>query len=674
MDTQQLLDDLNVAQQQAVSAESQYLLVLAGAGSGKTRVLVHRIAWLMAEKRLNPYHILAVTFTNKAAREMRGRIETVCQRSVQGMWVGTFHSISHRFLRMHWQDAQLPESFQILDSDDQLRLIKRIIRSLELAEDRWPPRQAQWFINNHKDAGKRAAQVAQEVNPSNRHERTWSRVYTAYEEACERAGSVDFAELILRTYEVLGRNKELLAHYQQRFQHVLVDEFQDTNDIQYAWLKRLAGHESGLTLVGDDDQSIYGWRGAKIENIQQFQRDYPAGDIIRLEQNYRSTETILNAANAVIAHNTGRLGKKLWTEDNAGESIQLFAGYNEVDEARFVAERVSACVREGQGYRDCAVLYRSNAQSRVLEEAFIRQGIPYRIYGGLRFFDRAEIKNVLAYLRLVFNPNDDAAFERVISVPSRGIGERTLTHLRDMSRERAISLWQSAVDTVSEQLLPARALNAVDGFVQLIRGFDEARENLVLSELAELVMQRSGLVAHYQKEKGEKAQARLENLKELRSAAREFESAETQDHPSSVLAAFLDHAALESGELQAGEQDDCVQMMTLHSAKGLEFSTVFMTGMEEGLFPHQMSMEDSNRLEEERRLAYVGMTRAMKQLFITYAEMRRLYGNEKRCFLSRFVREIPTELITEVRLNASVSRPVHSSFRRKEQASSVSSD
>jgi DNA helicase-2/ATP-dependent DNA helicase PcrA len=657
---QNLLDDLNEAQRAAVAADAKHLLVLAGAGSGKTRVLVHRIAWLMAEQRLAPYQILAVTFTNKAAHEMRGRIESACQQSVQGMWVGTFHSISHRFLRTHWQAAGLPESFQILDSDDQLRLIKRTLQSLDLDEDRWPARKAQWFINQQKDEGKRAAQRLREYQqaPGNRHQLTWLRVYESYENTCQRSGLVDFAELLLRTYEVLGRDQQLLAHYQSRFQHVLVDEFQDTNDIQYAWLKRLAGDHAGLTLVGDDDQSIYGWRGAKIENIQQFHRDFPQGTLVRLEQNYRSTQSILSAANAVIANNQGRLGKKLWTEDNAGSPIQLFAGYNEVDEARFIAERITNYKEvQGSEFKDCAILYRSNAQSRVLEEALIREGIPYRIYGGLRFFDRAEIKNALCYLRLIFNPSDDAAFERIVSVPPRGIGEKTISSIRDLARDDDVSLWQATQKTIASKSLPARALRAVDDFVQLIQSFMDGKENCVLSEFIERVIQLSGLIAYYQKEKGEKAQARLENLKELLSAAREFESLESDDQPGSVLSAFLDHAALESGELQADAEEDCVQMMTLHAAKGLEFPLVFMSGMEEGLFPHQRNIDDPSGLEEERRLAYVGMTRAMKQLVITYAEVRRLFGSEKRCFLSRFVREIPDDLLKEVRLSGALSRP-----------------
>lgn len=667
MTIQNLLDDLNEAQRAAVGSEAKHLLVLAGAGSGKTRVLVHRIAWLMAAQRVAPYQILAVTFTNKAAHEMRGRIESACQQSVQGMWVGTFHSISHRFLRTHWEAADLPEAFQILDSDDQLRLVKRTLQSLNLDEDRWPPRQAQWFINQQKDEGKRAATLLAEYQqaPVNKHQLTWLRVYEAYEAACQRSGLVDFAELLLRTYEVLGRDEQLLNHYQSRFRHVLVDEFQDTNAIQYAWLKRLTGADSGMTLVGDDDQSIYGWRGAKIENIQQFHRDYPEGTLVRLEQNYRSTQSILSAANAVIANNQGRLGKKLWTQDNAGSPIQLFAGYNEVDEARFIAERIVTYKNvQGSEYSDCAILYRSNAQSRVLEEALLREGIPYRIYGGLRFFDRAEIKNALSYMRLIFNPSDDAAFERIVSVPPRGIGEKTLSAIREQARDDNTSLWNATLKTIESQALPTRALRAIDDFVKLIESFMEGKDTCVLSEFIERVVQLTGLIAYYKKEKGEKAQARLENLKELLSAAREFESLENEDQPGSVLSAFLDHAALESGELQADEQEDCVQMMTLHAAKGLEFPLVFMSGMEEGLFPHQRNIEDPSGLEEERRLAYVGMTRAMKQLVITYAEVRRLFGSEKRCFLSRFVREIPSELLSEVRLNGTINRPSNAGSQR----------
>jgi len=649
-----LLDSLNEAQRDAVSCEADQLLVLAGAGSGKTRVLVHRIAWLMSQKSLDPYQILAVTFTNKAAHEMRGRIETVCQKTMHNMWVGTFHSISHRFLRLHWQAAQLPEHFQILDSDDQLRLVKRILQSLNLSEERWPARQAQWFINQQKDEGLRAATLLERAG-YNRHQKTWAEIYQAYETMCERSGFVDFGELLLRTYELLGRDQSLLSHYQNRFQHVLVDEFQDTNTIQYAWLQRLAGKDTDITLVGDDDQSIYGWRGAKIENIQQFQKDYPKGVVIRLEQNYRSTEAILSAANAVIAHNQGRLGKKLWTQENEGEPIELFAGYNEIDEARFIAERITQYVGDRKGsYQNCAVLYRSNAQSRVLEEAMLRENIPYRIYGGLRFFDRAEIKNALGYLRLVFNRNDDAAFERIVAVPPRGIGEKTLSAVREKSRNQGISMWESSLELVQSGGLPGRALNAVNQFLKLIESFVSLSKDQTLSHLMEEMIQGSGLKALYEKEKGEKAQARLENLRELVAAAREFETLEPdQEHSGTIVAAFLDHAALESGELQAGAEQDSVQMMTLHSAKGLEFPLVFISGMEEGLFPHQMSMEDPQKIEEERRLAYVGMTRAMSNLVLTYAEVRRLYGNEKRCFKSRFLREIPDEFLTEVRFGNS---------------------
>lgn len=666
MDVSHILNSLNDAQRQAVSLPcSASSLVLAGAGSGKTRVLVHRIAWLIQTENISPHAILAVTFTNKAAREMRNRIEELLGISVQGMWVGTFHGLAHRLLRAHWQDANLPQNFQILDSDDQLRVVKRVMRNLNIDDSRWQPKQAQWFINAQKDEGLRAAFVPEQLDP---YSKTMRTIYAAYEETCNNAGMVDFGELLLRAHELWLNKPQLLQHYQDRFKHVLVDEFQDTNTIQYAWLRVLAGDSERITVVGDDDQSIYGWRGAKIENIQKFARDFPQTQTIRLEQNYRSTSTILNAANRVIANNQGRLGKELWTEGNEGEAISLYAGFNEIDESRFIVGTIEEAFKQGRAYSDCAVLYRSNAQSRVLEESLLRSGIPYRVYGGQRFYDRLEIRNALAYLRLILNRDDDAAIERVINVPTRGIGGKTLDLLRVEARESAISLWQAAQRMIASKQITARAAGALQGFIDLIDQLDQQTRELPLHEQTDHVLQISGLLDYHRQEKGEKGQARVENLEELVSATREFHYEEDED--ISELHAFIAQAALDAGEAQAEEHDDCVQMMTLHSAKGLEFPLVFLAGMEEGLFPHKMSMEDPSGLEEERRLCYVGITRAMQKLYLTYAESRRLHGAETMNRPSRFIREIPTELLNEIRLKSKITRPV--SFNREAKGSSLS--
>lgn len=649
-----LIDPLNAAQRQVVTAPLGQQLVLAGAGSGKTRVLVHRIAWLINVEQASPYAILAVTFTNKAAAEMRGRIENLLQQSTQGMWVGTFHGLAHRLLRIHWQEAKLAQNFQVLDGEDQLRLIKRLCKDLGIDEQRWPSRDVQWYINNKKDQGIRANSIQ---TCGDHYLVTMVQLYQAYEEACARAGVIDFAELLLRALDLWRDNPELLAHYQQRFAHVLVDEFQDTNAVQYAWLKLLAKGTKSLMVVGDDDQSIYGWRGAKIENIQSFSHDFPEAQTFRLEQNYRSTNTILKAANALISNNQGRLGKELWTAGNEGEAIALYAGFNEQDEARYILERIAEAHRTGLHYHEIAILYRSNAQSRVLEENLWREAIPYRIYGGLRFFERAEIKNALAYLRLIRSRQDDSALERIINLPPRGIGERTIEKIRQLAREQNISLWQALKEIIKQQIVPARAGNALSNFVQLINKLADEIEPLKLVEQIDLVIKASGILEFHLNERGEKGEARVENLKELVSAASAFEKVEQEDNVPPLLA-FLDHAALEAGEKQAGDGEDCVQLMTLHNAKGLEFPLVFLTGMEEGLFPHQRNLEDIDKLEEERRLAYVGITRAMQQLVITYAETRRLHGNETYNKISRFVREIPVDLLQEVRLSGSISHPV----------------
>lgn len=648
-----LLNNLNDAQRQAVTAPLGRQLVLAGAGSGKTRVLVHRIAWLIEVENASPHSILAVTFTNKAAAEMRGRIEQLLGLNPMGMWVGTFHGLAHRLLRAHWQEAGLSENFQILDSDDQQRLVKRVIRELGLDEQRWPARQSQWFINAQKDEGLRPQhiQAGGDLFLS-----TQLKIYGAYEAACARAGVIDFSELLLRALDLWRDRPGLLEHYQRRFRHLLVDEFQDTNAVQYAWLRLLAQGGASLMVVGDDDQSIYGWRGAKIENIRQFCDDFPDAETIRLEQNYRSTASILKAANALIANNQGRLGKELWTDGGDGEPIGLYAAFNEHDEARYVVEGIERALKEGLAHSEIAILYRSNAQSRVLEEALLREKIPYRIYGGQRFFERAEIKNAMAYLRLIHQRHNDAALERVINLPARGIGEKTVESLRELARREDLSLWAALHQAVGTKVVSGRAASALNAFVELIDTLALKVEEMSLPQMTQVVIEQSGLLAYHREEKGEKAQSRVENLEELVSAARAFENYEDEE-ARSPLAAFLDHASLEAGEQQAGDFEDGVQLMTLHSAKGLEFPLVFLVGMEEGLFPHKMSLEEPGRLEEERRLAYVGITRAMRRLVVTYAETRRLYGSETYNKVSRFVREIPPALIQEVRLSGSVSRP-----------------
>ena len=648
MDVSALLDSLNEAQREAVAAAPGNLLVLAGAGSGKTRVLVHRVAWLIQVEQIPAHAILAVTFTNKAAREMRGRIETMLGRPVGGMWVGTFHGLAPRVLRAHWQDAGLSQQFQILDADDQFRLVKRVIKTLELDEARWAPRQAQAFINKQKDEGLRP----QHLQPSGDFfADTMIDIYRQYEDERTRAGLLDFADLLLRTLELLRERPDILGHYQRRFAHILVDEFQDTNAIQYAWLRHLAGANRNLFAVGDDDQSIYGWRGAKVENIQSFQHDYPDTQVIRLEQNYRSSGNILAAANALIAHNPTRLGKQLWTRDGEGEPIRRYTAFNEIDEARFVVERIRRYVEdEGQRRDECAILYRTTAQSRLFEEALIQAQIPYRVYGGLRFFERAEVRDALAYLRLVANPDDDAAFERVINTPNRGIGPRTLDLLREHAREARVSLWQAAQDLSVTTTLGPRASGALLGFVDLIRAQRREREDAPLPALVTTLVEASGLPDFYKKNKDGKGQDRIENLEQLVDTAARFEEdLRLDEETTDPLAIFLAHAALEAGETQADVETDSVQLMTLHSAKGLEFPVVFLVGLEDGLFPHSLSADDASRLEEERRLCYVGMTRAMRALYLTHAESRRLYGRESSAPPSRFLREVPPGLIEDIR-------------------------
>ena len=660
MDFSLLLDGLNDKQREAVAAPIGNYLVLAGAGSGKTRVLTHRIAWLIGVENVPESNILAVTFTNKAAAEMRHRIEYTLAQTAEdqmssgrlfGMWVGTFHSIANRLLRAHYLDANLPQDFQIMDTEDQQRLIKRLLKLHNIDEKNFPPKHVAWYINTQKDKGKRAKDIDHHNDPN---EKKLVEIYRLYQEACDRAGLLDFAELLIRAYELLKHNKLILQRYQQRFQHILIDEFQDTNNIQYDLIHLLAGQTGKVMIVGDDDQSIYGWRGAQVENIQRFLNDYQQAETIRLEQNYRSTGHILSAANELIANNDNRLGKNLWTESGDGDPVEIYCAFNELDEARFVAAQIKQWKEDEGQLSECAVLYRSNSQSRVIEEALIQANIPYRIYGGMRFFERQEIKDALAYLRLISNRFDDAAFERVINTPPRGIGERTLETIRQLVRDRQITLWQAIQVAVNEELLSGRAANALLRFVDLINALDQETEQMNLSEQTDFVIKKSGLYEMYQQEKGEKGEVRIENLEELVTATKQFTKPDEAEDLSD-LTAFLTHASLEAGESQASPNQDYVELMTLHSAKGLEFPRVFMVGVEEGIFPSGMSF-DEGRLQEERRLAYVGITRAKRKLTISYAELRRLYGKEERHVASRFIEELPEAHIREIRLRGNINR------------------
>ena len=668
MNAHPLLNMLNDEQRQAVSAPQGNLLVLAGAGSGKTRVLVHRIAWMLDVEHLSPYGILAVTFTNKAAREMRTRLDALLAAPPRGMWVGTFHSIAHRLLRTHWHDAKLNEHFQIIDSDDQLRLIKRLLKDHNIDDETYPPRQVAQFIAGCKEEGLRPAQVDAH---GDRYMLCMVELYELYQQSCERSGLVDFGELLLRSLELLRDTPSLLDHYRERFSHILIDEFQDTNRLQYAWLKLLAGPNGHVTAVGDDDQSIYGWRGARVENISRFSDEFPHVQVVRLERNYRSTNVILDAANALIRHNAGRMGKELWTEIKDGEKISVYAGFNDLDEARYIVDTLQTLEKTHHIARsDMAILYRSNAQSRVIEETLIRAGVPYRIYGGHRFYERLEIKNALAYLRMMVSRDDDAALERIINVPARGIGAKTVELLRAHARDEGISLWQALHDAVAHRLVNGRAASALEGFANLIDRLDNDTSGLMLHEVIDHVITSTGLIEHHRAEKGEKGEARVENLAELVSAARAYVQGDMQSlnplEPAGeaagdgALERFLSEAALDAGDHEADEFEDAVQMMTLHSAKGLEFPVVFMAGLEEGLFPHARAAEELSGLEEERRLCYVGLTRAMRRLYITYAEIRRLHGKETYQRASRFIRELPETLLNEVRLRNQVARPVAS--------------
>lgn len=640
------IEQLNTAQQLAVTAEFGNLLVLAGAGSGKTRVLINRIAWLITERQASPHSILAVTFTNKAASEMRHRLISMLGGNMRSIWVGTFHGLAHKMLRQNWREANLVENFQVIDSDDQLRMIKRVFKNLSIDEERWEPKKAQGFINRKKDEGIYARQLGR---PESAYEQVMGDIYVHYENLCQENGVLDFADLLLKSYGLLANNPELRDYYQTKFTHFLVDEFQDTNTIQYLWLNILTQRAASVTVVGDDDQSIYGWRGAKIENIRRFEQEYAQTKIIRLEQNYRSTNTILAAANALIDHNSGRLGKTLWTQSKQGEPIIVYAALNEEDEALFIARSIQKYFNNGGKLSDIGVLYRSNAQSRVLEESLVRLGVPYTIYGGLRFFERAEIKDALSYVRLAVNNKDNAAFERAVNIPPRGIGKVSLDKLRDFAAANDAPLLATAKEAVETKVITGKARAGLLDFIEVIQDLEKIVNHGSVTEIIELVVNRSGLLNYFKEQRGERAQSQAENLAELVSATADFVYDPNEADPLQAppIIDFLAYTALESGDLQVDTHQDAVQLMTLHSAKGLEYPVVYICGLEEGLFPHHFSAEDPQKLEEERRLCYVGITRAMEQLYITYARRRRLFGNEEARRVSRFVREIPENLIEE---------------------------
>ena len=655
MDVSHILDNLNEDQRNAVTSEKQHLLVLAGAGSGKTRVLVHKIAWEVEALGRSPSSIMAVTFTNKAANEMRSRIEELLQSPMFDSWVGTFHGLSHKLLKRFHKEAGLSSGFTILDSDDQLRIIKRISKDLNLDEATWPARQSQWQINTWKDDGQRSKDVDEK---GDFYTETVNKIYKEYEELCINDDLVDFGELLLKSYEMLINSPTVKDFFQTRFQSILIDEFQDTNTIQYKWLREIASEKANVTAVGDDDQSIYGWRGAKVEHVNSFTDDYKNTEIVRLEQNYRSTNVILNAANALIDNNKDRLGKNLWTEKLEGEQIILYQAYNEQDEARFVADVLKDWMNKGGAYEETAVLYRSNAQSRALEEALLRVSIPYRIYGGLRFYERLEIKNAIAYLKIIFNNKDNPSFERSISNPTRGVGEKTLGKIRHAAKKFNISYIKASAKLIDEGSIGGRGGAGLKDYLEFIIGCKQFIEENTLSELMELIIKESGLYAYHAKEAGEKGKTRTENLEELITATKNFEQSIKDEKTNVEIAeSYLDVISLDSGDRQASEHDDAAQLMTMHSAKGLEFKLVLLTGLEESLFPHGRSMESASQLEEERRLCYVAITRAMEKLYITHAESRRLHGTDTFNPPSRFLREIPKELIDEIRPRAQTNIP-----------------
>ncbi len=655
MDVSHILDKLNEDQRNAVTSDKQHLLVLAGAGSGKTRVLVHKIAWQVEAIGINSSAIMAVTFTNKAANEMRSRIESLLKAPMLDSWVGTFHGLSHKLLKRFHKEAGLSSGFTIIDSDDQLRIIKRISKEIGLDEATWPARQSQWQINNWKDDGLRSNDI--KVN-GDFYTETVNKIYKEYEDISQRDHLVDFGELLLKSYETLVNSKAVKTFFQTRFKSVLIDEFQDTNTIQYKWLQEIASKKTNITAVGDDDQSIYGWRGAKVEHVNSFTEDFKDTEVIRLEQNYRSTNVILNAANALIGNNKERLGKNLWTEKVDGEQIILYQAYNEQDEARFIADILKDWMNKGGAYSETAILYRSNAQSRAIEEALLRVSIPYRIYGGLRFYERLEIKNAIAYLKIIFNNSDNPSFERSISNPTRGVGEKTLAKIRNTAKQYNISYIKASAKLVDEGSISGRGGAGLKDYLEFVAGCDLFIQENLLSELMELIIKETGLYAYHAKEPGEKGKTRTENLEELITATKNFEQSVTEKKSNKEIAeSYLDIISLDSGDRQASEHDDAAQLMTMHSAKGLEFKLVLLTGLEESLFPHGRSMESASQLEEERRLCYVAITRAMEKLYITHAESRRLHGTDTFNPPSRFLREIPKDLIDEIRPRAQTNIP-----------------
>jgi DNA helicase-2/ATP-dependent DNA helicase PcrA len=645
------LEHLNPEQLAAVTAPDEHALILAGAGSGKTRVLTTRIAWLVKGGRVAPSGILAVTFTNKAAREMLTRVTAMLPLNPRGLWIGTFHGLANRMLRTHHREAGLPPTFTILDSQDQLAALKRLLKGMNVDEERFPARELMYFVNAQKDEAVRA----RDVQITDETVKGYAELYAAYDEQCQREGVVDFAELLLRCYELLSRNEILREHYSQRFRHILVDEFQDTNRLQYRWLKLIAGRSSFLFAVGDDDQSIYRFRGANVGNMADFERDFNVRKVVRLEQNYRSHGNILDAANALISNNRNRLGKNLWTSAGQGEPLRVFEGESDNDEARWLVQEVQALVRDGTRLSHVAVLYRSNAQSRVLEHALFSHAIPYRVYGGQRFFERAEVKHALAYLRLVAAPDDDNAFLRVVNFPTRGIGTRTLEQIQDTARANNVALFKAADGKAA-------------AFKKLIEDLRTEVQGLPLPEVVEVTVARSGLIEHYKSER--EGAERIENLEELVNAAAAFvqEEREVEEgEPADPLTAFLTHAALEAGEHQAGEGQDALQMMTVHSAKGLEFDAVFLTGLEEGLFPHEQSVSEADGLEEERRLAYVAITRARNRLYLSHAQTRMLHGQTRYNIPSRFLEEIPQELMKWLTPRFAKKRAFEPDFPRQTQ-------
>lgn len=630
-----LLERLNPEQRAAVTLPAQSALILAGAGSGKTRVLTTRIAWLVSTGQVSPQGILAVTFTNKAAKEMLGRLSAMLPVNVRGMWIGTFHGLCNRLLRAHHRDAGLPATFQILDSQDQLSAVKRLLKILNWDDEKFPPRQLQSFINGAKEQGLRAA----DIDDSDGYNKKFIEFYQAYDDQCQREGVVDFGELLLRAVELLKRNTALRDHYRMRFRHILIDEFQDTNPLQYAWIKELSGEASAVFAVGDDDQSIYAFRGADVANMQHFEREFRVPNLIKLEQNYRSGGHILDAANAMIRNNAQRLGKNLWTEAGEGEQLRILEAASDSLEAYWLIDEIRDLIGQGFSRSEIAILYRSNAQSRVIEHTLFNAGIAYRVFGGLRFFERAEIKHALAYLRLMENPHDDTSFLRVVNFPARGIGARSIEALQDRATQQGFSLYAAVPH------LDGKAGTLLGGFTRMIESMRFEGQNLKLDELVGLVIEKSGLIAHYQSEK--EGRDRVENLQELINAAAVFISEEgesiTEDGEIKMppLIGFLTHASLEAGDNQAQEGQDAVQLMTVHSAKGLEFNAVFITGLEEGLFPHENSIAEANGLEEERRLMYVAITRARQRLYLSLAQTRMLHGQTRYNMRSRFLDELP---------------------------------